>query len=59
MAVYRAPVNTIEIADHVARDIYGFELILLRPDLHIVWRGNELSNAAEIAAVGTGHVPAI
>ena len=26
MAVYRAPVNTIEITDHVARDIYGFDV---------------------------------
>jgi hypothetical protein len=59
MAAYGAPVNTIEVTDHAARDIYGFDLILLRPDLHIVWRGNDLSNASEIAAVGTGHASAI
>ena len=59
MAVYGAPVNTIEVTDHAARDVYGFDLILLRPDLHIVWRGNDLSNAAEIAALATGHAPAI
>jgi hypothetical protein len=59
MAVYGAPVNTIEVTDHAARDVYGFDLILLRPDLHIVWRGNDISNAAEIAAVATGHAPAV
>jgi hypothetical protein len=59
MALYGAPVNTIEVRDQAARDVYGFDLILLRPDLHIVWRGNDLSNAAEIAAVATGHAPAI
>ncbi len=39
-----------------AREVYGFDLIVLRPDLHIVWRGNLLpADAAEIAAVATGH----
>ena len=23
------------------RDIYGYDLLLLRPDMHVVWRGNE------------------
>ena len=30
--------------------------ILLRPDLHVVWRGNAApENAAEVAAIATGH----
>lgn len=51
-----APVSTIEIPDQVAREVYGHDVILLRPDMHIVWRGDRApENAAEIAAVATGH----
>jgi hypothetical protein len=40
----------------VARDIYGYDLILLRPDLHVVWRGNTApEDAAAVAAVATGN----
>ena len=50
-----APVNVLEIKDQIARDIYGCELLLLRPDLHVVWRGNDPVEVAEIAAIATGH----
>ena len=51
-----APVTVLDIPDRIAREIYGFDLILLRPDLHIVWRGNALpEDPAEVAAVATGH----
>jgi hypothetical protein len=49
-------VTVLEIADRVAREIYGYDLILLRPDLHVVWRGNAAPDAAaRIAAIATGH----
>jgi 2-polyprenyl-6-methoxyphenol hydroxylase-like FAD-dependent oxidoreductase len=52
-----APVTVLEIPDRTARDIYGYDLILLRPDLHVVWRGNAApEDAAKAAAVATGHV---
>jgi 2-polyprenyl-6-methoxyphenol hydroxylase-like FAD-dependent oxidoreductase len=51
-----APVAVLDIPDRIAREIYGFDLILLRPDLHVVWRGNAApEDAAEVAAVATGH----
>lgn len=51
-----APISTLEIPDRVAREVYGFDLILLRPDLHIVWRGNTPpEDPAEVAAIATGH----
>jgi hypothetical protein len=28
---------------------------LLRPDLHVVWRGNRLDDPAQLAAIVTGH----
>ena len=37
----------------------GFDLVLLRPDLHVVWRGNRLSeDPGRIAAVATGWTAA-
>jgi hypothetical protein len=37
-------------------DIYGYDLLMLRPDLDVVWRGNRpLDNPAELAAIATGH----
>ena len=50
-----APVRTLDIPDDIARDIYGHDIILLRPDMHIVWRGNVAPDAAEVAAIATGH----
>jgi hypothetical protein len=51
-----APLDVLGIVDAAAREIYGCDLLLVRPDLHIVWRGNQLSeDAGTIAAVVTGH----
>ncbi|MBV8629958.1 MAG: FAD-dependent monooxygenase [Silvibacterium sp.] len=51
-----APFSTIDLAGDEARSIYGYDLILVRPDLHVVWRANELpSNPKDLAAIATGH----
>jgi 2-polyprenyl-6-methoxyphenol hydroxylase-like FAD-dependent oxidoreductase len=51
-----APFEVLQVPDAVARDVYGFDLILLRPDLHVAWRGSRAPNASrEIAARATGH----
>ena len=56
MTSYGAPVTELDVPDQVAREIYGFDLILLRPDMHIVWRGNAApDDAAEVARIATGH----
>jgi 2-polyprenyl-6-methoxyphenol hydroxylase-like FAD-dependent oxidoreductase len=53
---YGAPVRVLEIPDQIARDIYGYDLLLLRPDMHVVWRGHQPpEDAAEVAAIATGH----
>lgn len=55
-AAYGAPFAVIELADARARDVYGHDFLLVRPDLHIVWRGNRLpEDGATLAAVATGH----
>jgi 2-polyprenyl-6-methoxyphenol hydroxylase-like FAD-dependent oxidoreductase len=56
LASFGAPVEVLEIPDQIARDIYQFDLLLVRPDLHVVWRGQEPpQDAAEVAAIATGH----
>ncbi len=51
-----APLGVLDIPDEAARDLYQHDIILLRPDLHVVWRGNRLPDDVEtIAATATGH----
>ena len=51
-----APVAVLDVPDRIAREIYGYDLILVRPDMHVVWRGNAPpEDAAEVAASVTGH----
>ena len=52
---YGAPFAVLDVPDATPRDIYGHDLILLRPDLHIVWRGNALEEPERLAAIATGH----
>lgn len=51
-----APLDVIEIGDAAPREVYGCDLLLLRPDLHVVWRGNHVDvDPKRLAAVATGH----
>lgn len=51
-----APFGTLHLDDPHAREIYGYDLLLLRPDMHVVWRGNRLPERPEVlAAMATGH----
>jgi 2-polyprenyl-6-methoxyphenol hydroxylase-like FAD-dependent oxidoreductase len=54
-ASYAAPFTVLDITDAHPRDIYGYDLLLLRPDLHVVWRGNRLDDPAKLTAIATGH----
>ncbi len=55
-AAYGAPFTVLDIEERHPRDIYGYDLLLIRPDLHVVWRGNRLpANPAKLAALATGH----
>ena len=56
MQARQAPFTVLTIDEATPRDVYGYDLILVRPDLHIVWRGNAApADAAHLAAVVTGH----
>jgi 2-polyprenyl-6-methoxyphenol hydroxylase-like FAD-dependent oxidoreductase len=51
-----APFSVLTVDDESPREVYGCDLILIRPDLHVVWRGNDAPpNPEEIAALATGH----
>jgi hypothetical protein len=51
-----APFQVLDIADERPRDVYGYDLLLLRPDMHVVWRGNDApAEPAKLAALATGH----
>jgi 2-polyprenyl-6-methoxyphenol hydroxylase-like FAD-dependent oxidoreductase len=53
----RAPLEVLDVACERAREIYQYDLILVRPDLHVVWRGDKLpQEVSEMAMVATGHV---
>ena len=55
-AAHGAPFTMLKFDDPHAREIYGYDWLLLRPDLHVVWRGNRLpEEPAKLAALATGH----
>jgi 2-polyprenyl-6-methoxyphenol hydroxylase-like FAD-dependent oxidoreductase len=50
------PLSLLHVQSEPARAIYERDLILVRPDMHVVWRGNSPpDNADELAALATGH----
>lgn len=44
-----AGIPVIDIDDTAARDLYGADYVLIRPDQHVAWRGDEINNASELA----------
>ncbi len=55
-AKFGAPFEILTLDSQAARKIYGYDFLLLRPDMHIVWRGNEPPAEPEkLAALATGH----
>jgi hypothetical protein len=52
----RAPLQVLDIGDRTARELYGHDLLLLRPDLHVAWRGNRPpEDARALAKLVTGN----
>jgi hypothetical protein len=51
------PLKVLDLDDSVARELYERDLVLIRPDQHVAWRGNRLpaDTPALVAQVtGTG-----
>jgi 2-polyprenyl-6-methoxyphenol hydroxylase-like FAD-dependent oxidoreductase len=52
-----APLDLLDVADDTARAVYGYDLLLLRPDLHVAWRGNQPPEEPDhLAAIVTGRM---
>ena len=34
-----APLEVLDVRSTAAREVYGCDLVLVRPDLHVAWRG--------------------
>jgi 2-polyprenyl-6-methoxyphenol hydroxylase-like FAD-dependent oxidoreductase len=52
-----APLQVIRRDEQRLRTVYGASVFLLRPDLHIVWRGDSAPpGAAALAALATGWI---
>jgi hypothetical protein len=51
-----APLQVLDIGDETPRQIYGYDLMLLRPDMHVVWRGNAAPDDPEkLVRMVTGY----
>ena len=51
-----APLDVLDVDGDAARDLYERDLLLIRPDLHVVWRGNEApKDPVNLAAIATGR----
>jgi 2-polyprenyl-6-methoxyphenol hydroxylase-like FAD-dependent oxidoreductase len=55
-ASLRAPFRVLDVPDEAPRSVYGHDLILLRPDMHVAWRGDRLpDDSVKLAGLVTGH----
>ena len=51
-----APITVLDFPDDRFRALYGCSYFLVRPDLHIAWRGNQLpADPRKLAALATGY----
>ena len=49
------PLSVVRIDGGEARDLYGANLVLIRPDQIVAWRGNTATDAAAVLARVSGH----
>jgi len=56
LRAFGAPLAVLDMPDDAPRQVYGHDLLLLRPDLHVVWRGNQPpEDPGNVAAIVTGY----
>ena len=50
------PVKALDVQSPVARDLYERDIVVVRPDQHVAWRGNaDPPDAADVVAQVTGN----
>jgi len=56
------PIKIVRLDEPHVRELLGFDLLLMRPDLHVFWRGNALPGDLDFlanAAAGALHADAV
>jgi 2-polyprenyl-6-methoxyphenol hydroxylase-like FAD-dependent oxidoreductase len=51
------PLSLVDVRGEEWRDRFGADLVLVRPDQHVAWRGNHLDAPAEIVRRVVGYAP--
>lgn len=52
------PLTVLDVEGEAARDMYGRDLVLVRPDQYVAWRGNQLpTDPGDLVALVTGAGP--
>lgn len=52
-----APLTVLRLSDENARNVYGCDLILVRPDHHVTWRGTKLpADCSSLVSLFTGAI---
>jgi hypothetical protein len=55
-AEFGAQLDIVQVDSNPAREVYGYDLVSVRPDLHVVWRGNSVPvDHHTVATIATGH----
>jgi 2-polyprenyl-6-methoxyphenol hydroxylase-like FAD-dependent oxidoreductase len=49
------PLKVLRVEIPEARELYGADLALIRPDQYVAWRGNDLRDIDRVLATVTGH----
>ena len=53
-----APIEVVSMPEPRLRAVYEHELLLIRPDLHVTWRGDRLPEDVDaVARLATGNMP--
>ncbi len=52
-----ADIPVMDIDDATVRDLYGADYVLVRPDQHVAWRGNQIDDAVALADTVWGRRP--
>jgi 2-polyprenyl-6-methoxyphenol hydroxylase-like FAD-dependent oxidoreductase len=54
-AAMNMPLATVLVPNEEARELYGAELVLIRPDQIVAWRGNSSADADAVLRRAAGH----
>jgi 2-polyprenyl-6-methoxyphenol hydroxylase-like FAD-dependent oxidoreductase len=55
-ASIKMPLSVMAIESNEARDLYGADLVLIRPDQIVAWRGNSSVQAIDVLRRAAGHL---